>query len=96
MSDGKDPPKVLWPAAEFEPENERRTDALGHADPAITPRVYADVIRSAEVAPPTCSRGKCWQRPLATRSRGAFDLGAACRNRTDDLFITSESLCRLS
>jgi hypothetical protein len=22
--------------------------------------------------------------------------GAACRNRTDDLFITSESLCRLS
>jgi hypothetical protein len=24
------------------------------------------------------------------------DGGAACRNRTDDLFITSESLCRLS
>ena len=23
-------------------------------------------------------------------------LGAACRNRTDDLFITSEPLCRLS
>jgi hypothetical protein len=22
--------------------------------------------------------------------------GAACRNRTDDLFITSEPLCRLS
>jgi len=24
---------------------------LGHADPAITPRVYAHVIRSAEAAP---------------------------------------------
>ncbi len=28
--------------------------------------------------------------------RAAIRVGAACRNRTDDLFITSESLCRLS
>jgi hypothetical protein len=27
---------------------------------------------------------------------GSAVCGAACRNRTDDLFITSESLCRLS
>ena len=28
--------------------------------------------------------------------QGPYEGGAACRNRTDDLFITSESLCRLS
>ena len=36
----------------------------------------------------------------ANRSFESFELfslpGAACRNRTDDLFITSEPLCRLS
>ena len=35
--------------------------------------------------------------PWTARSRRPSDPhGAACRNRTDDLFITSESLCRLS
>ena len=36
------------------------------------------------------------RRPLSGDRGGASALGAAYRNRTDDLFITSESLCRLS
>jgi hypothetical protein len=35
-------------------------------------------------------------RHHSCRSGLKFESGAACRNRTDDLFITSESLYRLS
>jgi hypothetical protein len=43
-------------------------------------------------------RRNCYEEPRSlTRSRRfRWSGGAACRNRTDDLFITSESLCRLS
>ena len=34
--------------------------------------------------------------PHEVRGPGTCGNGAACRNRTDDLFITSESLYRLS
>ncbi len=36
------------------------------------------------------------KNPLTALVRGFFDSGAACENRTRDLFITSESLYRLS
>jgi integrase len=73
---------------------------LGHADPAITLRVYAHVIRSAEAAAADIfadAVNRCGQRgllanPLARkplpRSERASELGAAYRNRTDDLRIT--------
>src|SRR5215472_18936809 len=35
------------------------------------------------------------QNGSPVNSKIVSDLGAACRNRTDDLFITSEPLCRL-
>jgi hypothetical protein len=74
---------------------------LGHADPAITLRVYAHVIRSAEAAAADIfaeavkvsrCQGGLLANPLARkplpRSERACELGAAYRNRTDDLRIT--------
>src|SRR6185312_3916662 len=73
---------------------------LGHADPAITLRVYAHVIRNAEAAAADIfadavkmrSREGLLANPLARkplpRSEEACELGAAYRNRTDDLRIT--------
>jgi hypothetical protein len=36
------------------------------------------------------------QLRMFAQVRNGFEGGAACRSRTDDLFITSESLYRLS
>ena len=63
--------------------------------PAITLRVYAHMIRSAETTAADSFAGAvkaaCWQtrkqKPLP-RLEEASELGAAYRNRTDDLRIT--------
>jgi len=83
---------------------------LGHADAAITLRVYAHVLRenAADVGDVFASAvsssrrqpvSKRWARRLPSHPLGLLTwgfLGAAYRNRTDDLLITSETLCRLS
>jgi Phage integrase family len=82
---------------------------LGHADAAITLRAYAHVLRqdTAEVgdvfgnAVHRVSKVLANQpsRPVGVLGRKSLTCGfggAACRNRTDDLLITSETLCRLS
>ena len=76
---------------------------LGHADPSVTLRVYAHVIRSAETlaadifaqtirAHSNAAVSKPVSKNPVARGDGAADLGAAYRNRTDDLRITSASL----
>ena len=80
-------------------------ELLGHSDIRVT-RGYTHVSSAlaadgaarvgralfGATATKTATRSHDHERPARLRWSG----GAACRNRTDDLFITSESLCRLS
>ena len=47
-------------------------------------------------ATPGAALGKSPSHSVKEDPDSHIEVGAACRNRTDDLFITSESLYRLS
>ena len=56
--------------------------------------VLAPLCREEADRSQNCDRPAQGAHPV--RVNALVKYRAACRNRTDDLFITSESLCRLS
>ena len=62
----------------------------------LTVAEVVDALAAHDVGGATCASERWRLEQVEARIEAQLAGGAACRNRTDDLFITSESLYRLS